>query len=186
MLVQSCLWEIQKRMWSLTCFHNRIISGISNIAFFLSSNFPFMDLSHLWPLTFWPIPVPLTLRPFSISLACLYSVDFRPGGNSSSTPYLMPNFTNSACRRNDITAPRHRPVSGFLYGRKGFGYSPLGSERRRESVYERELASLVFESLTLVFRDANGLGAGFMTAENSELPENVSCCGRAFGIACDE
>lgn len=106
--------EIESEEGNRTCFHNRIISGISNIAFFLSSNFPLIALSHLWPLTFWPIPVPLTLRPFSISLACLYSVDFRPGGNSSSTPYLIPNLTNSACRRSDITAPRHRPVSGFL------------------------------------------------------------------------
>ena len=35
-------------------------------------------------------------------------------------PCFFANLTRSACRRSGTTAPRQRPVSGFLHGRKGF------------------------------------------------------------------
>lgn len=53
-------------------------------------------------------------------------------------------------------------------------------------MYEKESASLVFDNLTFMFREAKGLGAGFRAAEDSESPADDSCCGRDFGIACEE
>lgn len=105
----------------LTCFHSLIISGISSIAFLLFSSVAFIVRSHLWPFTFCPSPVPFTLRPFSNIRCSLNSVDFLPGGSRASTPCFFASLTSSACLRSPMTAPRHRPVSGFFHGRKGLG-----------------------------------------------------------------
>lgn len=69
--------------------HSRMSSGIFSIALILFCNVTPILLSHLWPLTFSPSPVPLTpapAAPLSSKRACLKALDFREGGRSGSTP----------------------------------------------------------------------------------------------------
>jgi len=107
------------------CFQVCIICGISNIAFLLFSNLPFMDLSHSFPFTFCPTPVPLTLNPFSSRLLCFSTVPFTVKGSNSSTPCWRASFTSSACLRRLNTGSCHLPVTGCFCALKGFDRSGL-------------------------------------------------------------
>jgi hypothetical protein len=104
-----------------TCFHSIIIAGIFNMACLLISNRPLSVLSHAFPLTFCPSPVPLTINPVSILLA-----SFSPGflivqGSKSTTPCSAANLTRSACLRRPNVGPCQRPVVKFFEGRNGLG-----------------------------------------------------------------
>ncbi len=131
----------------LTSFHVCIICGISNIACLRFSNLlkisvsnhcpknlysdidviifqtyrPFSVLSDSFPFTRCPIPVPFTLKPFSIRLLSLSPVPLTEYGNNSSTPCCRASFTNSACLRNEKTGSCHLPVIGCFCALKGFG-----------------------------------------------------------------
>lgn len=103
------------------CFHSCINAGIFNMACLLVSSRPLSVLSQLFPLTFCPSPVPLTINPCSMRRA-----SFSPGflivqGKRSTTPWADANLTRSACLRRPNVGPFQRPVVKFLVGRKGFG-----------------------------------------------------------------
>lgn len=146
-------------MACLTCFQSLTSSGISSMAFLRFSRVAFIVLSHLWPLTFWPSPVPLTLSPFSSTRCSLTSVDFLPGGSKASIPCCLASFTRSACLRRPIAAPFHRPVSGFRHGRNGFG----GVTGRREGsvlVVDSVKSSLEVVELVLGVTTDGGAASG--------------------------
>lgn len=82
---------------------------------------PFNVRSDSFPFTRWPIPVPLTLRPFSILFLILSSVPFTVCGNSSSTPCFRASFTRSACLLSENTGSCHLPVTGCLCALNGLG-----------------------------------------------------------------
>lgn len=103
------------------CFHSCIKAGIFSMACLLISRRPFKVLSHSFPLTFCPSPVPLTCSPLSTLLR-----SFSPGflmvqGSKSTTPCTEASLTRSACFRRPKAGDCHRPVVKFLCGRKGLG-----------------------------------------------------------------
>src|SRR5216110_347230 len=73
-----------------------VIEEIDKIAYLV-----LIVLSQPLPLTFCPIPVPLTRNPFSILRRNLSSVPLTVNGRNPSTPCFRASLTRSACLRSE-------------------------------------------------------------------------------------
>lgn len=104
-------------------FHCLTSSSIPSIACLRASSRPFCVRSHNLPLTRCPTPVPLTRIPSSSVRFCTVPDSFGDQGSSVRQLCFVASEIRSACFRRLYTGGRHRPVSGFLCGRNGFGRS---------------------------------------------------------------
>lgn len=93
--------------------------GIASIAFRRPSNRPLSVLSHSFPLTLCPAPVPLTLKPCSSRREARSADPLAVGGSSDSSPCAEASLTSSACRRAEKIGGRQREVVGLRQGAKG-------------------------------------------------------------------
>ena len=103
-------------------FHCLMSAGMPSMAFLLSSSFPLSVRSHSLPLTFFPIPVPCTRRPFSMRFCSLTSGCLGLRGINGSTLCCEASLKRSACLRKEYRGPCQLPVRGFLNARNGFRY----------------------------------------------------------------